>query len=250
MNPSHLATPARSLTKPLATTVAALLTSTGILMATPGEAQAYDWKRTLKEGSTGADVKELQIRVAGWAADSASKTHVGVDGDFGAGTKAAVTRFQKAYGLSANGTVDASTQKALNALEDSDGTKNFNFSEFHSKDGSKFSGGKVSEATVKENVRRMMYKLEAMRKKSGNKAISINSGFRSIKHNTSVGGASNSQHMYGIAADIVISGKSVSNTISYAKTSGYSGIIRYATFTHVDNRAEHSYGSSAYYWKD
>lgn len=215
----------------------------------PSKAQAYDWSSTLKEGSSGADVRELQIRVAGWAADSASRTHVAVDGEFGPGTKAAVTRFQRAYGLSADGVAGPDTHKALNALEASDGsTKHFNFSEFHSKDGSKFNGGKVSAATVKENVRRMMYKLEAIRKKAGDRAITINSGFRSIKHNSSVGGASNSQHMYGIAADIVVSGRTVSQTISYAQTSGFSGIIRYNTFTHVDNRTEHSYGSGGYYW--
>lgn len=250
MTAAHATPRTSKIVKPVATTVAALLTSAGFMMATPSAAQAYDWNRTLKEGHTGSDVKELQIRVAGWAADSAAKTHVGVDGVFGSGTKAAVMRFQKAYGLTADGVVGANTHKALNALEDSDGTAHFNYSEFHSKDGAGFSGGKVGSSTVKENVRRMMYKLEAVRKKAGNAAITINSGFRSINHNSNVGGASNSQHMYGIAADIVISGKTVSNTISYAKTSGYSGIIRYSSFTHVDSRAEYGYGSSAYYWAD
>ena len=64
-----------------------------------------------------------------------------------------------------------------------------------------------------------------------------------------VGGASNSQHMYGIAADIVISGKSVSQAISYAQSSGFSGIIRYSTFTHVDSRVEYpQYGAASWYW--
>lgn len=38
-------------------------------------------------GATGADVTELQIRVAGWAADSASQTRVAIDGNFGAGDR-------------------------------------------------------------------------------------------------------------------------------------------------------------------
>jgi hypothetical protein len=54
-----------------------------------GAAQAYSWSRTLSQGATGADVTELQIRVAGWAADSASQSRVAVDGDFGSGTAAA-----------------------------------------------------------------------------------------------------------------------------------------------------------------
>ncbi len=230
--------------------LAAVLSLGTVGLVAPTEASAYSWTRTLREGSSGADVRELQIRVAGWAADGPSRTHVSVDGQFGPGTRAAVIRFQRAYGLTADGVVGPATHQALNALEDADGsTRHFNFSEFTSKDGAGFSGGKVGAAEVRENVRRLMYKLEAVRKKAGGAAITVNSGFRSINHNSSVGGASNSQHMYGIAADIVISGRSVSQAIGYAQTSGFSGIIRYNTFTHVDSRAEYpGYGSSGYYW--
>ena len=106
----------------------------------------------------------------------------------------------------------------------------------------------MSSTQVRENVRRLMYKLEAVRKKAGNAPISINSGFRSINHNANVGGASNSLHMYGVAADIVVSGRSVSTVMGYAKTSGFSGIIRYSSFTHVDSRVEYPYGSQSWYW--
>lgn len=213
------------------------------------EAEAYNWTRTLREGSSGNDVKELQIRVAGWAADSGSRTYVAADGQFGPATKAAVKRFQKAYGLEADGIAGPATHAKLNALEASDGsTTHFNFSEFHSKDGSGFSGGKVSATTVKENVRRQMYKLEALRKKAGDAPITINSGFRSINHNRNVGGSSNSQHLYGIASDIVVRGKTPSQVQSLAKTNGYSGIIRYSSFVHVDSRVEYSYGAGSWYW--
>ncbi|WP_410528363.1 YcbK family protein [Rossellomorea marisflavi] len=93
-----------------------------------------------------------------------------------------------------------------------------------------------------------MYKLEALRKKLGNPPVTINSGFRSISHNRSVGGASNSQHTYGIAADINPSGKTPSQVAEVAKTCGFSGIIKYNTFLHVDSRAEYSYGAQTYYW--
>lgn len=229
--------------------VLSLFAFTGITTAVAPEAAAYEWSRELEEGDTGEDVRELQIRIAGWAADGAEQTYVAVDGVFGPGTKAALQRFQKAYGLSVTGVVDTATQEALNALEDTDGsTVHFDFAEFESKDGSGFSGGNVDAATVKENVRRLMYKLEAVRKKAGDAPITINSGFRSKAHNDSVGGAPNSQHTYGIAADIVISGHSVSETIGYAQTSGFSGIIRYDTFTHVDSRVEYDYGAGSWYW--
>ncbi|MVA76513.1 DUF882 domain-containing protein [Auraticoccus sp. F435] len=240
----------RAAVRVLTLLLAALLSLGTVGLVSAPEASAYTWTRTLREGSSGADVRELQIRVAGWAADGPSRTHVAVDGQFGPGTRAAVVRFQRAYGLTADGVVGPATHAALNALEDADGsTRHFDFAEFHSKDGAGFSGGKVGSAEVRENVRRLMYKLEAVRKKAGNAPITVNSGFRSASHNAAVGGASNSQHMYGIAADIVISGRSVSQTIGYAQTSGFSGIIRYSTFTHVDSRAEYpAYGSASYYW--
>lgn len=219
-------------------------------LVVPRSAFAYNWTRTLREGSSGADVRELQVRVGGWAADSAQQTFVAVDGAFGPGTEAAVIRFQRAYGLAADGIAGPQTHAQLNALEKSDGsTAHFSFAEFHSKDGSSFNGGRVGASTVQENVRCLMYKLEAIRAKAGNRSMTINSGFRSINHNSNVGGASNSQHMYGIAADIVVSGVSVSGVMGHAKTSGFSGVLRYNTFTHVDSRAQYPYGAQAFYWE-
>lgn len=203
----------------------------------------------MRTGDSGSDVRELQIRVAGWAASSPSQSYVVVDGIFGSQTEAAVRRFQSAYGLTVDGIAGPQVHSRLNWLESSDGsTRHFAWSEFHSNDGSGFSGGKVSSSTVRENVRRLMYKLEAVRRKAGNNPCIINSGFRSVSHNSAVGGASNSQHMYGIAADIVISNRSVSQVISYSQTSGFSGIIRYSTHTHVDSRVEYPYGSQSWYW--
>ncbi|KAB2331482.1 DUF882 domain-containing protein [Bacillus mesophilum] len=232
----------------LGTLSLAFVLSLAFLVVTETDAQAYSWTRTLSEGTSGADVRELQIRVAGWAADSASQTYVAVDGQFGPATTAAVKRFQRAYGLGADGIVGPATQAKLNDLESSNGTKHFSYSEFHSKDGSGFKGGKVSEATVRENVRRLMYKLEAIRVKAGNKPITINSGFRSVSHNSNVGGASNSQHMYGIAADINISGVSTNTAKNYAKTSGFSGMYNESSFAHLDSRVEYSYGSQQWWW--
>ncbi len=218
------------------------------LVAAPASA-APRARRRLTRGARGADVAEVQVRVAGWAADSAEQTFLAVDGEFGADTKAAVTRFQEAYDLSPTGEVDGPTQDALDALTASDGsTAHFGFDEFHSKDGAEFGEGNVGTSDVKENVRRLMYKLEAIRTKSGDAPVTINSGFRSLSHNENVGGATNSQHTYGIAADIVVSGQSVDDVIGHAQTSGLSGIIRYDTFTHVDSRMQYPYGANYWHW--
>ncbi|GAF15214.1 zinc D-Ala-D-Ala carboxypeptidase [Bacillus sp. JCM 19046] len=207
---------------------------------------AYNWTRVLRSGMSGNDVRELQIRVAGYAAATASRTFIAVDGQFGAGTEGAVRRFQASYGLTADGIAGQQTHTALNNLEASNGsTSHFNWSEFHSKDGAQFSNGALSASQVQENVRRLMYKLEAMRRKLGNIPLSINSGFRSRNHNSNVGGASNSMHLYGSAADVA-SSATPTRMADVAKTCGFSGIIRYNTFTHVDSRAETT--GAGYYW--
>ncbi|WP_019067016.1 D-Ala-D-Ala carboxypeptidase family metallohydrolase [Streptomyces hokutonensis] len=205
-----------------------------------GVAQAYSWSRTLEQGATGADVTELQIRIAGWAADSASHSRVSIDGDFGPGTAAAVKRFQTAYGLTADASVGPNTQAKLNALEQSDGsTLHFNWSEFENQTGGGFSGGKLSTAQVKENVRRCMYKLEALRKKLGDKPITVNSGFRNIAHNADIGGASDNMHLYGTAADLDVPGVATKTVYQKAETCGFSGLETYTVdHQHVDSRAD------------
>ncbi|MGW5780362.1 D-Ala-D-Ala carboxypeptidase family metallohydrolase [Streptomyces sp. NPDC003863] len=227
-----------------------LAVGTGLTLA--GPAAAYSWPSQLSQGSSGAAVKELQIRIAGWAAGSAQQTFVSLDGDFGPGTEAALRRFQAAYGLTVDGVAGSQTFSRLDALESSDGsTAHFDFSEFESKDGSGFSGGKVSATTVKENVRRNMYKLEALRKKCGDLAVTVNSGFRSISHNASVGGAANSMHLYGIAADVAVSGLSTKTVYQKAETCGYSGLETYTvSWQHVDSRVEYPYGSQSWWWQD
>ncbi|MGI5142341.1 MULTISPECIES: D-Ala-D-Ala carboxypeptidase family metallohydrolase [unclassified Streptomyces] len=231
---------------------AAVGTAAAINLGSASRASAYTWTRTVQQGTTGADVKELQIRVGGWAASSAQQTYIAWDGAFGPATDSAVRRFQSAYGLTADGVVGPQTQGVLNSLESSDGsTAHFEWSEFYSHDGSGFGGGKVGSTEVKENIRRLMYKLEAVRKKAGNSAITINSGFRSVSYNASVGGASNSMHVYGDAADIVVAGHTTLQVYRIAETCGFSGLEAYThSWQHVDSRVQYpSYGSGSWWWE-
>lgn len=74
------------------------------------------------------------------------------------------------------------------------------------------------------------------------KPIIINSGYRCFSHNKAVGGAVNSRHTRGQAADIVVKGVSPRKVAAYAETLGIKGIGLYDTFTHIDTR------TYKYYW--
>jgi len=69
-------------------------------------------------------------------------------------------------------------------------------------------------------------------------AITITSGYRTATYNASIGGATNSYHIQGMAADIVVAGKTTSQVAASAETNGALGILRYITsnFVHVDTR--------------
>ena len=70
------------------------------------------------------------------------------------------------------------------------------------------------------------------------KPVNINSGFRTASYNKKVGGATYSQHLYGTAADIRISGVSPKNIAAYAETllPNKGGIGTYRDFVHIDVR--------------
>jgi uncharacterized protein YcbK (DUF882 family) len=66
--------------------------------------------------------------------------------------------------------------------------------------------------------------------------ITVTSSYRCKNHNQSVGGAATSQHLYGRAADIVVSGVEPALVAELADQLGAGGVGTYETFTHVDTR--------------
>jgi uncharacterized protein YcbK (DUF882 family) len=103
---------------------------------------------------------------------------------------------------------------------------NFNLREFQCKCGC---------GTVKLHSE-LLRRLQAIRTETG-RAVVINSGYRCPTHNKKVGGASNSQHLHGKAADIFIKGLPIAEQRKICERYFADGGIGYAnTYTHVDTR--------------
>ncbi len=70
------------------------------------------------------------------------------------------------------------------------------------------------------------------------KSVTITSGYRSPAHNAKIGGAKNSYHCKGQAADIVIKGVDPLKVYLYADSIGVKGAIYYpnSRFCHIDTR--------------
>ncbi len=113
---------------------------------------------------------------------------------------------------------------------------NFSITEFDCNDGTP-----VPEEFY-SNVQELMNNLEVLREELDGNSIRVNSGYRTPDYNASVGGASNSQHKYGRAADIVVANYSpslVHTTIARLIRQGKmkeGGLGSYNTFTHYDIR--------------
>lgn len=234
----------------------------GLLQIFTSPAQAFDWPRKLSTGDRGREVKQLQMRVAGWY-PSRKHTRFAIDGAYGNQTAAAVKKLETHYGLGRpNGAAKGKTFKILERLVDGDGsTEHFDWSEFRQHSNSScsaqanayagtFNGGRVSPNRTKRNVRRLMWRLEALRAKADANPVGINSGFRSVAYNSCIGGASASQHLYGTAADNRVSGITNSKARKIARGSQFSGIICYSntTHNHLDLRIENSAQSSSQSW--
>ena len=124
--------------------------------------------------------------------------------------------------------------RTYSVKRDGDGkvSKHFRVREFASKDG-------ADKVLIDDDLVAL---LEDIREAAGGKAITINSGYRSPEHNAAVGGVSNSQHVKGTAADIVVEGTDPLTVGQIAEhfLNKTGGIGVYKSFTHVDTRATRS----------
>jgi uncharacterized protein YcbK (DUF882 family) len=111
-------------------------------------------------------------------------------------------------------------------------TEHFRLDEFRCNDGAPV------PARYLENITRLCENLEDIRRYWG-RPVTILSGYRSPKYNKAIGGAKNSFHMKGMAADIVIAKTSASDVYTALEqmTRGLihnGGLGKYKNFTHYD----------------
>jgi len=204
---------------------------------------ASTWNRTLSEGASGEDVRQLQIRVAGYPGYGGV---LGLDGAFGPATKAAVTRFQQAYGLGADGIAGPATFGKLYELQDDDCTPvNFTFAELNNCNGD-WSGGNVSADQARANALVSMWKLQAMRHAMGDRPITVNGGFRSVACNNAVGGAAGSRHLYGDAVDLGAGSQGFCALAQQARNHGFAEILGPGYPDHDDHT--HVAARSGQFW--
>lgn len=76
--------------------------------------------------------------------------------------------------------------------------------------------------------------------------VTITSSYRCPTHNKRIGGAANSYHTYGMAADIIVKGVAPAEVAKYAESIGIKGIGLYETdkdghFVHIDTRTNKSF---------
>lgn len=155
---------------------------------------------------------------------------IAVDGRAGPQTTRAVTAFQTGYAfrlLTVDGLAGPDTQRALADSLDKGGkcSAHFTYREFASS-----GDGWISVA------RELAYSLDQYRALVGG-PVALVSGYRDPAHNAAVGGAPNSQHLYGNAADVpqVLSQAAVLDLqlFSGIGTVAASGLVAHVDVRHI-----------------
>jgi len=180
----------------------------------------------MQVGAPGAEVQELQLQLAAAGFDPGP-----VDGLFGPRTRRAVLQLQRCCRLVPDGRAGPQTLAALELLLP-----------HRPQPGRRLSPHFAEEefacrccGLVRVNPR-LVHLLEQLRGQLGGKPVVVSSAYRCAVHNRAVGGARQSQHLLGNAADIAVTGIAPRAVAAAAEKMGFTGVGRYSGFTHVDVR--------------
>lgn len=170
-----------------------------------------------------------------------------IDGIWGGGSKAAARKFQEKNGLPVTGEIDQTTAFLISEAVDAQIVDAFTVTEEKTDDvwdGIKYfipeefachCDGRYCDGFPAPISRNLLLILETIREHFDS-PVTISSGVRCQTHNANVGGVYNSRHLYGLAADFSVRGKSAATVLSYVQT--LPG-VRYAydidgSWVHVD----------------
>jgi hypothetical protein len=110
----------------------------------------------------------------------------------------------------------------------------------------KFDGTIIAGAQISSNIIKLARELDRVRKKLGDRPISVTSWYRDPATNKRIGGVSNSQHLLGWAADIKVQGIEPCRVAKLLADEWKGGLGDSDTFTHLDLR--HLMGWQAARW--
>lgn len=116
-------------------------------------------------------------------------------------------------------------------------TEHFSREEFDCKDGTQY-----PQEWIDTKLTPLCNALEIIRSELGGSSVKIHSGYRTEKHNKSVGGAPSSKHCVGIACDFSINGISTKKILSTIlklildKKIPDGGVGYYKNWIHYDQR--------------
>ena len=150
---------------------------------------------------------------------------IAVDGSYGPRTKAAVSEFQEGFAfwnLLVDGMAGPQTHNALrhSAARGGRAGEFFAFREFA-----------CNHCQWIKVDRELVRALDVLRRRYG--PISVLSGYRCVTHNRAVGGAANSQHLYGNAADVRVGTlNAVRNLRLFSGLGHRAGAIRHVDVRH------------------
>ena len=135
-------------------------------------------------------------------------------------------------------------------MEDTRLTANFTLAEL-TKTSTGIPNQPPSKSEIYSNLLRTAKMLQSLRDWLG-KPIIVNSGYRSPAVNKAVGGASNSSHMYGLAADIWVKGLSPVQLAAYIDSSdiAFDKLIVEPTWVHLQVAREGEFSGQRIMWAE